>query len=65
MIGLLWLVVYILIAAAVGYLLWWALGIAGVPERVRQIVVAILAIVVVIWVLTWFVGQAPMQPMGM
>lgn len=60
MISLLWLVVYILFVALVVTLMWWALGlIPGLPPNVRSIIVAIVAVICVIWILTAIMRGGP------
>lgn len=63
MITLLWVIVYILVLALVCTLLWWALGLIPVlPPNVKTLIVAIVAVIGIIYILTLVVGELPPPP---
>jgi uncharacterized membrane-anchored protein len=53
--GLLQLLIYLLIGGLIVYAVYWILGMLSLPLQARQIVSAIVAIIVLIWLLATFV----------
>jgi hypothetical protein len=62
-IQLLWLLFYIGVAAAVVFvILWFLQTILGLPmpQRAIQVVWGLFALLVIIWILMWLSGAAPL-----
>ncbi len=53
--GLLSLLLYLLIGGLVVYIIYWIVGMLALPAPVKNIILAIVAIVVLIWLLSVFV----------
>jgi hypothetical protein len=62
-IQLLWLLFYVGVAAAVVFvILWFLQTILGLPmpQRAIQVVWGLFALLVIIWILMWLSGSAPL-----
>jgi len=57
--GLLGLLVTIIIVGLIFYLLWWLLGVIGLPEPFSKVATVILALVAVIFLIGILTGQVP------
>lgn len=58
--GLLSLVLTFIVVGLIFWLVWWLLGVAGIPEpfnKVIRVVIAVIAVIVVINLLLGLIGQ--------
>lgn len=58
--AVIWLLIYLLVLGLIGWLVIWVLGLIGVPvpQRVIQIVGAIIFLIVLLWFLSAVLGGA-------
>lgn len=63
--GLVWTVVWIIVAGLIFYLLHWAINYVGLPEpfnKVARVVLVVLAVLVLISILLNLAGVAVLRP---
>ena len=56
-------IVYLIVAGLVFWLLWWLVGYVGIPEpfnKIANVILAILAVMVIIGILVSLVGGQPL-----
>jgi hypothetical protein len=61
--GAVGVVIYLIVAGLIFYLLWWLIGYVGLPEpfnKVANVVLAVLAVLVVIGILLSLTGGTPL-----
>lgn len=57
---LLTLLIWLLILGGVVYVLWWLIGVVGLPEPFNKIAKIIVAIVVAVVLLNMLIGSLPL-----
>lgn len=62
--GLLSLLVTLVIVGLIFWLLWWFLGVVGLPEPFGKVATVILALCAVIYLIGILTGQAPTIKLG-
>lgn len=62
--GLLSILITIIIAGVIFYLLYWLIGVIGLPEPFNKVAIVLMALVAVIFLIGLLTGQVPTLKIG-